>query len=90
MTKINLKWKPVKDDSPVYLEEAAQLLGTTCEALRARVHRMMNEGKEYSLPRPYMDAGNGRERWAWDRAAFMPFIKTKRQLDAIVKKSRVP
>jgi hypothetical protein len=88
MTKIRLKWKPVKDESPVYLEEAAQLLGTTYEALRARVHRMKNEGQADTLPDAFKDTSGGRERWAFNRGEFMAFIKTKAKLDAIVQGSK--
>lgn len=85
MTKTRLKWKPVKDDSPVYLEEAAQLLGTTYEALRARVHRMMNEGRtELDLPTPSKDEWG---RWCYNRQEFMALVKYRAKIDAIVKGS---
>lgn len=85
MTRIRLKWKKPAVTGPVYLEEAAQLLGTTYEALRARVHRMMNEGKEDSLPRPFLDNSTSRERWAWERSEFTAYLKVLAKLDKIVK-----
>lgn len=88
MTRIKLNWKKPKATGPVYLEEAAQLLDTTYEALRARVHRMMNEDKEDHLPKPFLDNSTSRERWAFDRDEFAAFVKTKKQLDKIIQNSR--
>jgi len=88
MTRIKLNWKKPKPTGPVYLEEAAQLLDTTYEALRARVHRLMNEGKEDNLPKPFLDNSTSRERWAFDRDEFAAFVKIKKQLDKIIQNSR--
>lgn len=82
MAKIGLKWK--KQNSPVYMEEAAQLLDTTYEALRSRVHRIMNEGRDDVLPKPYKEPWKGSGRWAWHRSEFAAFVKAKKQLDKIV------
>jgi len=87
MTRIKLKWKPVKDDKPVYLEEAAQLLGTTYNALRMRVLRMVDNKEPDSLPMPKKEE-DGRQRWYFERSDFTAFVKLKNQLDAIVQGSK--
>lgn len=84
MTRIGLKWKKPAKTGPVYLNEAADLLGTTWAALRARVHMMMNHGHQDSIPKPLQEP-DGHRRWYWERDEFMEFVKTKRQLDKIVQ-----
>jgi hypothetical protein len=87
MTRIQLNWKKPKPKptGPVYIAEAAELLGTTQEALRIRVHRMMNRDAKDSLPQPYMEPWKGHGRWAWERAKFTAYLKMKAKLDDIVR-----
>ena len=86
MTRIKLKWKPVKDESPVYLEEAAQRLDTSYHALRQRVLRMVNDQAPDTLPTPKKEQ-DGRQRWHFERDEFDAFLKAKQQLDKILKGS---
>lgn len=65
--------------SKVYLDEAAKKLGTSYEALRARVHRMMNKGKPQDLPKPLREEG-GTGKWYWDRPAFNKWMKQREKL----------
>jgi len=83
MTRIKLSWKKQKATGPVYLEEAAQLLGITLESLRAKIYRMKN-GAQDTMPKPSQEP-DGHCRLFWERDEFTAFVKTKRQLDRIVK-----
>jgi len=67
------------------MTEAAELLGISRAALKARIHRMMNEGADDEIPRPYKDDKNGRTRWAWKRPDFMAWLKFKKRLAAMTK-----
>lgn len=73
------------DKGPVYMTEAAKLLGVTRAALKAKVHRMMNQGEDCDLPRPYQDERDGRAPWAWKRADFMAWLKFRKKLAAMTK-----
>jgi len=72
-----------KQDEPVYLPEAAKMLGTTHDALRVRVHRMMNEGSNDCLIKPYLDNSTSRERWAFNRADLAAFVRAKKRLSSL-------
>jgi len=87
MTRIKLNWKKTKPTGPVYLEEAAELLGISREAMRARVHRLMTDEAQDTMPKPKQEE-TGHRRWYFDRAEFVAFVKTKQQLDKIVRSSR--
>lgn len=76
--------KPAKQ-GPVYMTEAAELLGVSRAALKAKVHRMMNEGEDLDLIRPYKDEQDGRAPWAWKRSDFMAWLKFRRKLAAMTK-----
>ncbi len=86
MTRIKLNWKKEKPTGPVYLEEAAQLLDTPYEALRARLYRMLN-GAQDTLPATKQE-DHGHKRRYWERDEFIAFVATKKQLDKIVQNSR--
>lgn len=66
--------------SKVYLHEAAELLGTTYPALRARVHRMVNEQRPCDMPMPKRDTALRGAPYYWERKLFRMWLSRKRKL----------
>jgi hypothetical protein len=66
---------------PVYISEAAEMLGTTEPALRIRVHRMATNKIKRTIPMPSIEPWKGHGRWAWDRKELCAYIRAKNKLE---------
>lgn len=75
MAKVRVSCKQ-KADPFVDLHEAAELVGLSYSALRARVHEKMINGREDELPVPVKDGA----RWYFVRAELLAYVRLKDQL----------
>jgi predicted DNA-binding transcriptional regulator AlpA len=70
--RIRLRTPTIERDLDViYMQEAASKLGVSNDAMRLRVHRQMNEGRDQAIPTPFKFGG----QWAWKRKDFDAFMK---------------
>ena len=65
----------MKNSDTVTIEEAAKILGISHAAMRARVHRHINEKRDTTqpIPRPKKQNYAGQYRWVFDRAAIVKY-----------------
>ena len=65
----------MKNSDTVTIEEAAKILGISHAAMRARVHRHINEKRDTTqpIPRPKKQNHQGQYRWVFDRAAIIKY-----------------
>lgn len=57
----------------LYIADVAAKLGKSTDAVRASVHRLMNQKKPVDLPRPFKIGSE----WAWSRSTFDAWLADK-------------